>query len=162
MFQFCTLTTVINGRELRYDMETNEIWCANKRSGKWAVKKISRQHDYLTMNIGGKMYLIHRIIYKFYNPDWDIEDGSNDNSIDHINGTTTDNRIQNLRNVTHQQNQWNQTKAKGYCWSKSMKKWRAVIHLNSKRIHLGYFDLEEDARNAYLEAKKIYHIIIKM
>ena len=33
------------------------------------------------------------------------------------------------------------------------------ITLNNKTINLGLFDNENDARNAYLEAKKIYHVI---
>ena len=164
MFQFCTLTAVINGRELKYDIETNEIWGQNYsfKDKRWEVKSGSRNGGYLCMSIGNKLYLYHRIIYKFYNPTWDIDNCSNNNSIDHINGTTTDNCITNLRNVTHQQNQWNQTKAKGYYRDKSKKKWVAQIKLNRKKIHLGYFDLEEDARNAYLEAKKVHHIIIDM
>lgn len=158
-WQFCTLTTVINKRELKYDMETNEIWCVHGKSKKWEVKPSCEMGKYLCMSIGNKNYLQHRVIYKFYNPNWDIEDGSKNNSIDHKNGNTTDNRIANLRNVTHQQNHYNQTTAKGYCWNKKMKKWMAQIQSNGKHIHLGLFDLEEDARNAYLEAKKVHHII---
>jgi len=126
---------------------------------KWKVKKVSRDGDYLRMNIGNKMYLIHRVIYKFYNPDWDIEDGSTNNSIDHVNGHTDENQITNLRNVNHQQNCFNQTRAKGYCWNKNAKKWQAQIRLNGKLIHLGLFVLEADAHNAYLEAKKVHHIV---
>ena len=33
------------------------------------------------------------------------------------------------------------------------------ISLNRKTIHLGYFDNEQDARKAYLNAKLIYHVI---
>ncbi len=80
-----------------------------------------------------------------------------ENHIDHINGIRDDNRISNLRDVTQQQNNHNQTKAKGYCWDKKLKKWKATIVLNYKKIHLGYFDNENDARQAYLNAKKIYH-----
>ena len=157
---FCTLSTVINGRELKYDIETKLIWCVHGKTKKWAVRKISRQGDgYLCMTIGSKTYQHHRIIYKFYNPNWNIEDGSTNNSIDHINGTKTDNCIANLRNVTNQKNQWNRTKAKGYTWNKARKKWKAQIKLNNKLFHLGLYDLEEDARNAYLEAKKVLHII---
>ena len=160
-WNFCTLTTVINGRELKYDLETKLIWCQNYKFNdkRWAVKSGSRGGDYLQTRIGSKMYQHHRVIYKFYNPDWDIEDGSNDNSIDHINGTTDDNCITNLRNVTNQQNQWNRTKAKGYYWCENSNKWHAQIRLTGKKVHLGHFNLEADARNAYLEAKKIYHII---
>ena len=155
--KFCT----INERELKYDIETNEIWGQNYkfRCRPWEVKSSCKNGDYLCMRIGSKMYQHHRVIYKFYNPNWNIEDGSRDNSIDHINGHRDDNRIENLRNLTNQQNCFNQTKAKGYSWDKKSKKWRAHIHLNAEQIHLGLFDLEEDARNAYLEAKKVYHII---
>ena len=81
------------------------------------------------------------------------------NQIDHINGITGDNRICNLRNVNHTQNQWNQTKAKGYCWSKKKNKWQAQISLNKKVIYLGLYTTEEKARNAYLNAKEKYHTI---
>jgi hypothetical protein len=47
----------------------------------------------------------------------------------------------------------------GYCWSKHGKKWRALIGINGKLKHLGYFDNEEDARQTYLDAKNKYHNI---
>jgi len=79
--------------------------------------------------------------------------------IDHINGEKDDNRICNLRTVTHQENQWNRTKAKGYYWSKKANKWRAEIGVDGKKICLGSFDTEDEARLAYLQAKEKYHII---
>ena len=79
--------------------------------------------------------------------------------LDHINGVRDDNRISNLRSVTHQQNQWNRTLAKGYYWNKDRNKWVSYIYLNKKRIHLGYFNTEEEARQTYLKAKEQYHII---
>ncbi len=78
--------------------------------------------------------------------------------IDHINRVKNDNRIINLREVTQQENNFN-TNAKGYSWHKRQKKWQASIRKDYKVIHLGCFEIEEEARNAYLEAKKIYHII---
>jgi len=79
--------------------------------------------------------------------------------IDHINGIRDDNRISNLRSVTNQQNQFNNTKSKGYSFDKKNNKWRAQIYLNNKKINLGLFNSEDDAREAYLTAKKQYHII---
>ena len=70
-----------------------------------------------------------------------------------------DNRILNLRSVTHQQNQWNRTKAKGYYFFKRDKKWKSKIYLNNKEINLGTYNTEEEARTAYLQAKEIYHKI---
>jgi hypothetical protein len=78
--------------------------------------------------------------------------------IDHINGIKTDNIIDNLRSVTNQQNLYN-TKAKGYTWDKSRNKWRAQIRIDGKKKNLGRFDTEQQAHKAYLNAKKIHHII---
>lgn len=79
--------------------------------------------------------------------------------IDHINGIKDDNRICNLRSVTHQENMWNISNAKGYYYYKSRKKYRALIYKNSKCIHLGMYNSEQEARQAYLNAKEKYHII---
>lgn len=79
--------------------------------------------------------------------------------IDHINGDRADNRIDNLRSVTRSENQQNRKRTKGYNWSKKCNKWHCKIVLNNKSIHLGLFDKEDEAHQAYLNAKKIYHII---
>ena len=77
--------------------------------------------------------------------------------IDHINGFKDDNRISNLRSVTNQQNAFN-TNANGYFWDKSREKWLSKIKIDGKNIFLGRFDTEKEARQAYLEGKKTYHI----
>jgi hypothetical protein len=79
--------------------------------------------------------------------------------IDHINGIKNDNRICNLREVTHQKNQMNKNSTKGYSYNKLSRKFQAQIKLDNKSIYLGSFDTPEEARQAYLDAKKIYHII---
>jgi len=78
---------------------------------------------------------------------------------DHENHITLNNCRSNLRIVTHSQNQWNKTNPRGYHWHKRKKKYQAQIRLNGKSIHLGDFQTAEEAHNAYLEAKKIYHKI---
>jgi hypothetical protein len=82
-----------------------------------------------------------------------------ENCIDHINGIKDDNRIENLRDVSYQHNQWNQTKAKGYTWNKQNQKWQSQIGVGGKVIFLGCFDTEIEAHQSYLDAKKIYHQI---
>lgn len=79
--------------------------------------------------------------------------------IDHINGDKTDNRIVNLRSVTHQQNMWNVKNAKGYSYHKKNKKYMAYIVVNKVMKHLGYYENQIDAREAYLNAKKQLHTI---
>jgi len=38
---------------------------------------------------------------------------------------------------------------RGVCWLRQRKAWRARIEVNGKRLHLGYFESEEDAARAY-------------
>ena len=81
--------------------------------------------------------------------------------IDHINGIRDDNRICNLRSVTRQQNQWNRKTAKGY-YKQTYKDsiyYRSQIYVNTKQIYLGSYNTEEEAKQAYLNAKEKYHII---
>jgi hypothetical protein len=79
--------------------------------------------------------------------------------LDHKNQNPSDNRITNLRIVNHQQNAFNRSNVKGYTWDKTRNKWRSSIFLNRKRIYLGQYDTEEEARQAYLKAKEKYHLI---
>jgi hypothetical protein len=81
------------------------------------------------------------------------------NHIDHIDGDRLNNRISNLRDVTQQQNNWNNTAAKGYSLYKKTSKYKARILINGNDIHLGYFNTEQEARKAYLKAKEKHHII---
>jgi len=164
MWAFCTLTGFINGREIKYDIETGCLWAKdyNYKDKPWAIKSCSCDgKGYLQIWIGDKKYLVHRVVYKLYHPEWNIDDASRENKIDHKNNNKKDNRIINLRNLTQQENQFNIKDVKGYSWVKKNKKWKAQIMVSGKTIYLGYFTNEEDARNAYLDAKKIYHIIGK-
>ena len=108
--------------------------------------------------INNNYYSLSRIIYKAHNKDWDITDISMNNFIDHINRDSLDNRIENLRVLTNQQNQFNRN-AKGYSFHKRNNKWQTRIVINGKYKYLGYFDKEQDAAIAYLKAKEIYHKI---
>ena len=98
---------------------------------------------------------IHRIMaVAFLN--LDIENKKD--MVDHIDGNTQNNNIINLRIVTNQENQFNNT-CFGVSLRKDNNKYRARIRLNNKLIDLGTYENEKDARNAYLEAKKKYHVI---
>jgi len=127
-----------------------------KRKPTLTINERGYKRYYITIN--KKRIALSRLVYKVYNPDWDITDTRKSNLIDHINNNSIDNRIENLRILTHQQNQFN-TNAKGYCWDNRANKWLATITLNAKQKHLGLFTEEADARNAYLEAKSLYHNI---
>ena len=158
----CYIYLKINGREIMINEDDcNDIKMLSIRyTPKWKQKKIQDRGDgYKRISMNGNKLLLHRVIYYAHNKEWDIHDVSKDNKIDHIDGIPANNNLSNLRVVTAQQNQFNRHTAKGYCWHKRDNKWRAEIAVNRKTIYLGYFDTEEEARNAYLEAKKIYHIM---
>ena len=105
-----------------------------------------------------KHFRFHRVMYYAYNNQWDIYDSSKDNCIDHIDGIRTNNHISNLRNVTQQENCFN-TRCKGYYFHKKTGKYQAHIQLNGKLIHIGCYDSEDEAREAYLNKKAEVHII---
>ena len=92
---------------------------------------------------------------------FNIYDTSTDNLIDHINCNKSDNRLSNLRNVTHQHNQFNQ-KAKGYSFHKPLNKYITQIQIDRKLKNLGYFNTKWEARICYLLHKKHYHKIIQI
>lgn len=81
--------------------------------------------------------------------------------VDHINLNAFDNRVENLRLATHQQNSFNRdsnkvasSKFKGVCWVTKTKRWHAQIKIDQKTTHLGNFVNEIDAAKAYNEAAK--------
>lgn len=85
--------------------------------------------------------------------------------IDHINGNSLDNRKENLRVCTQQQNLFNKTLSKksksgfkGVWFRKECKTkpWQAQIKFNSTEIHLGYFKNKVEAALAYNQATLKY------
>ena len=118
-----------------------------KKYDKWNERNVKPNNwGYIQIRISGNLYLAHRLIMMAFL-------GESDQDVDHINRIKTDNRFENLRYCTHCENQWNRDcvdNAKGYRWEKN--KWRARIRINNKLTHLGCFDNEQDARQAYLDA----------
>lgn len=74
--------------------------------------------------------------------------------VDHINGNKLDNRRENLRLATHQQNNFNK-KALGVRKTKS-KKYQAYITYNKKQINLGVYEDFNDAVVARKNGEKKY------
>jgi len=76
--------------------------------------------------------------------------------IDHKNGDTSDNRLENLRVASWQQNDWNKRSKKngfkGVYRTQEKKAWKAAITVSGSVFHLGYFDCAVAAARAYNEA----------
>jgi hypothetical protein len=120
------------------------------------------KNGYWYTSVNGRKFLVHRII-------WAMVNGEHPNGhIDHANGNSADNRIENLRLATKSQNGANKKKYggssryKGVCWHKKAGKWAAYIGSSKseklkKRKHLGLFVTEEDAHAAYMVAAKEFY-----
>lgn len=78
--------------------------------------------------------------------------------IHHKDDDSLNYRKTNLRICTAQQHAATRppfggsSKYKGVHWYKDRKRWRTQIRVNGRGIHLGYFEVEEDAARAYNEA----------
>ena len=104
------------------------------------------------------LFLAHRLIYKWHNNSFDES-----LQIDHINGDSNDNRIENLRAVSHQENMMNmkmrcdnKSGISGVHWDKSRNKWKAVIQYKGKTKMIGRYDsLDEATKARKLELTKL-------
>lgn len=145
-----------------YNPETGEMVRKKRTSNRISVGDRAgtlRPDGYLKISICNKSLLAHRAAWAIHHGKWP------DGEIDHINGCRADNRIANLRDVSPQVNQQNRRSAKnssvsgriGITYHKRLGKWQAQIMTPSGYNYLGVFDSDEDAFNAYLEAKRKLH-----
>lgn len=115
------------------------------------------ENGYWIIWVLGTRYLAHRLAWLYMTGEWPKE------QIDHINNKRSDNRIQNLREATNQQNQFNrgpkaQGSISGFCGvSRNKKRWKAEIIKDGVKKHIGTFDTPELAHEAYLLVKAKLH-----
>ena len=119
---------------------------------KWTEIKALRQ-GYVVININNKLYKRSRLMMMIFK-NFDI---NSDLFIDHINRIKNDDRIENLRIVTQQENTFNMSNVKGYSYDAKTKKWRMKIMVNGKR-YSKCFETELEAKKHYLEKKAELHI----
>lgn len=105
------------------------------------------------VRINRKSYYLHRVIYLYHH-------GVMPDEIDHIDGNPSNNRIENLRAATHQENQANHgvrsDNKLGIKGVRVVANGKYVARL--KQRHLGTFDSAEQAAKAYnLAAQKKYN-----
>lgn len=157
------LTQAILHEYLDYCPVTGHLtWKTKKHSRKVVIGaragSISSTHKHRVIKFAGKLYPEHRLIWLHYYGVWPA------GHIDHINHNEQDNSINNLRDVSQQENNINSSKRKdnstGFTgiWINKLnpkKKYIAEVKLKGKRVHYSsHLTLEEAviARNlAYVQ-----------
>ncbi|WP_010219512.1 MULTISPECIES: HNH endonuclease [Pseudomonas syringae group] len=139
---------------LDYDPATGSFMWKPKPAG-------HRRKDsgYVSIEVDGLEIKAHRLAWFIAKGQWP------DSMIDHINGDPSDNRIENLRDVSQKVNSQNlrrhmsnsTTRLLGVTWHKARSKWQATIKHEGKNKYLGLYDTPEEASAAYISAKRLLH-----
>ena len=141
----------------RSSFNCNRSW--NRWNNRYAgsIAGSDTSDGYLRIRVGTDRYKSHRIAFLYVH-------GYMPKYIDHINHDGKDNRIENLRAVSHQTNHRNTKKSKnntsgftGVVWRKDTSKWQAQITIDSKCVNLGSFENKEDAILARKSANIVYN-----
>jgi len=99
---------------------------------------------YVSLMFNGKFYKGHNVAWRLYYGEWPTQE------IDHINRIKNDNRIENLREVSHRENMQNCHRFNGGAhYSNYRKRWIAKISVDGKSIQIGSFKTEKEAQQAY-------------
>lgn len=131
-----------------------------KRKHPILLKQFKNPKGYLVV----KLYIdgisrsmsVHRLVMRTF-------EGNSELEVNHINGDTTDNRLVNLEyvslreNMNHRFTKINNQKRYGISFQKSAGKYSAQLHTKRKKKHLGLFNNEDDAYDAFYSAYLNYH-----
>lgn len=157
---------------LRYEPETGKLFWKPKEAGPtlstrhakiWNSSHAGKEAFTSASNTGyrqgtvnGQVQFAHRVI-------WLMVTGEVPDRIDHINGDRQDNRLSNLRNVSHSMNLRNSKlrldNTSGYpgvSWKKGKRRWSVRIGIGSRDKHIGQFAALEDAISARKAAEAEY------
>ena len=131
-----------------------KIRVANAMQGQEVGSIDNRGYSKVCINY--KDYLTHRIIFLWNH-------GYLPKMIDHIDGNTSNNQIENLREASPTTNNYNQkisvknkSGVKGVSWNKQRNKWVVRINAN-KKLKQWYIDSFEFAEFLATEARNHYH-----
>lgn len=117
----------------------------------------STYSGYCCVKFNGKLYKAHRLIYLMVY-------GELPEFIDHIDGNSLNNKIDNLRPATKAENGFNRkinsnntSGHKGVGWDKQSGKWKARCWVNKKMHTIGLFATIEEAADAIKSARIKLH-----
>lgn len=129
-------------------------WRVNTGKKRLAGQKAGHQEPCgrYSIRIERKLYRMHRVIWLHVYGEWP------ENDVDHINGSSGDNRLSNLRAATKMQNRANSktyknnlTGLKGVHLHKGTGKYRAAIRCRGVSEHLGLYLTAEEAARVYMD-----------
>ena len=145
---------------LDYNPETGQFtWIGHVKKN--LLNKIAgckRKDDCIVIGLFGRDYLAHHLAWFFVNKQWPTKE------IDHVDQNRSNNKISNLRDVDHRTNCQNYriatknnktTKLLGAAYRYG--RFYSRIRVGDKRITIGSFATAEEAHQAYIAAKRLYH-----
>lgn len=152
LFDYCELSGIMTNRVQRgakalKGEEAGFIWSDPSRDN----------HKYKCVKVNSKEYKVHRLIWLY------VYGEMPNGQIDHIDGNSLNNKIENLRvvdNVTNSKNRAIQSNnTSGYHGINQLPSgnWRVRISFDKQRITVGTFSSFEEAKAARLEAEKKYN-----
>jgi len=147
------ITQEILKDHLSYDINTGVFTRVKSINNKVRIGDTAGGHDakgYICLRLAGKTYKAHRLAWLYVYGSLPVGE------IDHINHDPSDNRIDNLRDVSKAVNQQNQKNPHGV--QKDRGRFKAVIRANGTRHHIGSFGSKEEAYAAYMSAKSVLHV----
>jgi hypothetical protein len=140
----------------RYDELSGRLWWRERGLGRRFSKpvgSITPPKGYIHVEYKGVAYKAHHIIWAIKTGRWPRH------QIDHKDTIGSNNRFFNLREATHMQQcvnkkcyKSNSLGLKGVQLIRS--RYRAVVTVNKKKQHLGYFATAQEAHDAYAKAAK--------
>lgn len=157
-----SLITAVELRELlHYQPETGVFTWLSHAGGvlRGSVAGNCNSLGYMVLGLKGKKYRQHRLAWLYVHGVWPI------GTLDHLDADRANNRIANLRCVSHSYNMQNikvatvrsKTGVRGVHWRKSQSGYVASIKLGRENKREGPFKTIEEARIAYVNLKLRYH-----
>ena len=152
--------TQIQVREM-FSYDNGKLYWRKKTAKKIVVGMEAgtfRHNDgYRQIMIDCKVYRTHRLIFLYHH-------GYLPKYIDHIDGDGFNNRIENLREATQEQNLHNvpgksgtKSGKKNVYWNSSVNKWAVHVKVDKKVKCFGIYDDIELAELVAIEARNKYH-----
>lgn len=150
-------------QQISYDPLTGVLTRNSKPKGSRAIlgpiKGTSKAEGHLKTYVCGKEVYLHQLAWFLSYGIWASK------IIDHKDRDPTNNRLKNLRLISHQGNLQNRHapmrgNSSGYLgvyFDKSRQKFVAEISINNKKKHLGRYATAEQAHQAYMAAKRQHH-----